>query len=86
MNRSPELDLVLARYESPKLRLPPSLTSKPSVDIVHSQRENDEEEEEEEEGTWDRSFVKSASVKSLRIERAKAEKAAKEKDKLKPQD
>ena len=78
MNRSPELDLVLAKYESPKLRLPPKLPSKPSVDIIYSQRDD---EEDEEEGTWDRTFVKSASIKSLRIEKSKAEKAQKEKEK-----
>lgn len=76
MNRSPELDNVIAKFESPKLRLPPKLPSKPSADMVHAARE---EEDDEEEGTWDRTFVKSASLKTLRLEKMKAAKDEKSK-------
>ena len=75
MNRSPELDFVLARFESPKQRLPPKLPSKPNHDPAAEYR--GEEEEEEEEGTWDRTFVKSQSLKSLRLEKAKNRKDTK---------
>ena len=70
VNRSPELDFVIAKFESPKLRLPPKLPSKPSADAVLSQRDADEDEEEED-GTWDRSFVKSASLKTLKLSQFK---------------
>lgn len=73
MNRSPELDFVIAKFESPKLRLPPKLPSKPSADAVLSQRDV-EEEDEEEDGTWDRSFVKSASLKTLKLSQLKQQK------------
>ena len=46
MNRSPELDFVIAKFESPKLRLPPKLPSKPSADAVLSQRDVEEEDED----------------------------------------
>lgn len=72
MNRSPELDFVLARFESPKQRLPPKLPSKPNNDPTDYRGE--EEEGEEEEGTWDRTFVKSQSLKSLRLEKLKSRK------------
>ena len=57
-NRPPELDLVLARFESPKLRLPGNLPSRPCHDPIDaSMIEREDDDDDEEEGTWDRGYI-----------------------------
>jgi len=63
INRSPELDFVLARYESQKPRTFHKLPSRPTTDPILTNREEDTDEDE---GMWDRAFAKSASMKTLR--------------------
>ncbi|RYH29193.1 hypothetical protein EON65_09360 [archaeon] len=67
-NRSPELDFAIAKHESPKVRLPKQLPSRPLTDavVVSSQQGEREDEEQEEEGPWERNYVKTASLQSLR--------------------
>lgn len=57
-NRPPELDVVLARFESPKLRLPGNLPSRPCHDPIDaSMIEREDDDDDEEEGTWDRGYI-----------------------------
>jgi hypothetical protein len=68
--RSPELDFVIAKHESPKVRLPKRLPSRAPNEKEFIQLERvesmDEDEQEDEAGTWDRHFVKSVSLKALK--------------------
>ena len=75
-NRPPELDLVLQRFESPKLRLPPRLTSKPSQEA--NPNEIREDDDDEEEGTWDRGYVMSQSLRFTKMKKLKEAKATAE--------
>jgi hypothetical protein len=79
-NRSPELDFVIAKHESPKVRLPQRLPSKPAnekeVGLLERVESVDEEDAEEEPGPWDRNFVKTTSLKSLKNDLKKSNKAA----------
>eukprot|EP00981_Chlorochromonas_danica_P013878 scaffold7012_cov166-Ochromonas_danica.AAC.2 len=81
-NRSPELDFAIAKYDSPKVRLPRQLPSRPHGDEMsvnaHVQRNvTMEDEENEEEGPWERNFVKTASLQSLRNTLKKSAKSLK---------
>lgn len=74
-HRSPELEALLLKYEKPKSRCPEKLPSRPlESDPAGTGRERllAEEEDGEDEGTWDRTFVKTQSFKSLRTEMKKA--------------
>ncbi len=73
-NRSPELDFVIAKHEAPKVRLPARLPSRPNGSILVVRGAPSEEEENDEEGTWDRTFVKTASINSLKSELKRAAK------------
>lgn len=71
-NRPPELDMVLSRFESPKLRLPPKLPSRPSLDpTTNAELERDGEEDDDEEGMWDRQYAMSQSMRFLKMKKAK---------------
>lgn len=70
-NRSPELDFAIAKHESPKVRLPKQLPSRPQDPTVLPSSHGDrggavEDEDNEEEGPWERNFVKTSSLQSLR--------------------
>ncbi len=65
-NRPPELDIVLQRFESPKLRLPPKLPSRPNLDSAQSIADKQiDEDDDDEEGMWDRNYAMTQSLKSL---------------------
>jgi len=74
LNRSPELDFAIARHEHPKVRLPKHLPSRskdndvidPTVPL--SPQSSHEDDPEQELGTWDRTFVKSMSSRSVKTE------------------
>lgn len=69
-NRSPELDFAIAKHESPKVRLPKRLPSRPVVEKEESYEriESIDEDEQEDDGTWNRSYVKTVSLKNLKSE------------------
>lgn len=77
LNRSPELDFAVSKLGNPTVRLPSRLPSKGTdgVGRIQSGRSNDDEENEE--GMWDRSFAKSQSLKSLKMELKKQAKLSK---------
>ncbi len=59
------------------MRLPARLPSRPSGSVVIASTRgaaSAEDEDNEEEGTWDRSFVKTASMNSLKSELKRAAK------------
>jgi hypothetical protein len=70
-NRPPELDLVLQRFESPKLRLPPKLPSRPNLDTNDPKKEIAEDEDDDEEGMWDRNFAMNQSSKFIKLKKMK---------------
>jgi len=70
-NRPAELDLALQRFEAPTLRLPGALPSRPNADTLASESERDNEEDDDEEGTWDRNYVLSQSMKFAKNKKAK---------------
>jgi hypothetical protein len=71
-NRPPELDMVLSRFESPKLRLPPKLPSRPSLDPTsNAELERDGEDDDDEEGMWDRQYAMSQSMRFVKMKKAK---------------
>eukprot|EP00605_Chrysophyceae_sp_TOSAG23-4_P002079 GSChrysophyteH1.ASY1.ANO1.2300.1 assembled CDS len=73
-NRPPELDLVLQRFESPKLRLPGNLPSRPNLDSAQSilDKNNDDDDESDDEGMWDRNYAMGQSLKFEKMKRLKA--------------
>jgi hypothetical protein len=71
-HRTPELDFIISKFEAPKVRLPDRIPSKTVEAKLNSSRGSDDEDDTFEEGTWDRSYVKSQSLKSVRIELKKA--------------
>lgn len=80
-HRSPELESVLLKYETPKARLPSVLPSKADDKATEggsiSASEREEVDEDDEEGTWDRTFVKSQSLKNVKAELKKAARQSK---------
>ena len=74
-NRPPELDIVLQRFEAPKLRLPHKLPSRPNLDLVETPAERDDEDDDEE-GMWDRNFAMSQTLKFQRMKKQKEASAA----------
>ncbi len=70
-NRPPELDLVLSRFESPKLRLPPKLPSKPWMDPNKLNKEDRDGSDDDDEGMWDRHYAMSQSMKLLKMKKGK---------------
>lgn len=71
--RSPELEVAVSKYENAKARLPVRLPSKPATSLASgSPRESESDDwDHEGEDIWDRTFVKSQSSKTLRIESRK---------------
>jgi hypothetical protein len=63
-NRSPELDFVIAKHESPTVRLPQRLPSRPRG--VLNQVEYIDGVDPEDEGVYDRIFVKTLSINNVR--------------------
>ena len=73
-NRPPELDLVLQRFESPKLRLPPKLPSRPNLDSAQSisDKKNEiDDDDDDDEGMWNRNFAMSQSIKFQKMKKLK---------------
>lgn len=70
-NRPAELDLALQRFEAPTLRLPGALPSRPNADSLASENERDHDDDDDEEGTWDRNYVLSQSIKFAKNKKAK---------------
>jgi len=72
-HRSPELDFIVTKYESPKVRLPSKIPSRPQESNSITSREASEDlDEVEDEGMWDRLYVKTQSLKSVKQELKKA--------------
>ena len=67
---------MLSRFESPKLRLPPKLPSKPWMDPNKINKEERDDDDDDDEGMWDRQFAMSQSMKLLKMKKGKEAKGA----------
>lgn len=69
---------MVTKYEKPRARLPSKLPSRPIETVAEGSRDQEDLEDLDDDGTWDRRYVKTQSLKSLRSELKKAARQSKQ--------